>query len=75
MNKWFLSSTGSGDLSLTIKGILLSIVPMVLIIAHTLGHDVTNTQVESIITDITTGISALMVVVGLIRKLVFAFKK
>lgn len=75
MNKWFLSSTGSGDLSLTIKGILLSIVPMVLIIAHTLGYDVTNTQVESIITDITTGISALMVVVGLIRKLVFAFKK
>lgn len=68
-NKWFQSSEGDGDLSLTLKGVLMSFVPLVLMFLHYTGHDVTQAQIEEIIAGILGAIASIQIVVGLARKL------
>lgn len=73
-NKWFVSSTGSGDLSLTIKGLLTALIPLIIIAASFLGYQITDADVQVWIVAVTSFISTALTLYGLIRKLYNAFK-
>lgn len=70
-NKWFTSSTGSGDLALTLKGMIMSVFPLVLMVAQMSGHSVPfdETNIDEFITAVTSFIAAVMFFVGLVRKI------
>ena len=72
-NKWYISSTGSG-LSLTIKGVLVGIVPLIAGLARTYGYDLTEGELFNFIEAGFQAVSLSMVVFGLARKLFFKFK-
>ena len=68
-NQWFLSSTGSGDLSLTIKGLLVALVPLIIAAFQAKGIEVTQTQLMEAIEGLFAAVSAVAIAWGLIRKL------
>ena len=72
-NKWYISSTGSG-LSLTIKGILVGIVPLITGLARTYGYDLTEGELFELIEAGFQAVSLSMIVLGLARKLFIKFK-
>lgn len=74
-DKWFLSATGSNDLALTIKGMLLGYIPAILIVAQSLNITLTETEVSNWILVITTLISAVMLIAGISRKMAIYLKK
>jgi uncharacterized membrane protein len=69
MKKVLTSSSGSGNLSLTIKGLLLALVPVIISIAKTQGIEVAESDVVNIINNIFTIASLIAVVIGLVRKI------
>ena len=73
MSNWFLSSTGSNDLSLTIKGLLLALVPLSVTVFKYYGVEVAQDDVLEIVNSIIAGVSALVIAYGLIRKLANRF--
>ena len=75
MNKWFLSSDSSGDLSFTIKASLLGIVPVVVAFAKLNGIDVADTDLVALINNVFAGIALAGVIVGLARKIWFSLKR
>ena len=74
-NKWFLSSTGNGDLSLAIKGAMLGIVPVIITLASMSGLEITQDQIVQVINQIFTVVSAVVVLIGLIRKIYNTYKR
>lgn len=68
MNKWFLSSTGSQDLSLTIKGLLTSIIPLALITIRYYNINLDENDLIQIVQGITSVISVGVIILGLVRK-------
>lgn len=68
-NKWYMSSTGDGSLSLTLKGALVGFVPVLMIALKVAGVDIAETEVVSVIDNLFTGVSALLMALGLLRKL------
>ena len=73
MKKWFLSSTGSGDLSLTIKGFLTSLIPLVVMSAGLMGFQIASEDLEQVVVAVTGIASGVMILVGFARKLYFYF--
>ena len=73
--KWYTSSTGTGDVSLTIKGAMVAIVPLIVMIANTQGFAVDESIIISFIDSIFTVVASVMVVVGVCRKIYLSFKK
>lgn len=68
------SSTGSGNLSLTVKGLLLALIPITISVANSYGIILDeNTLFEGVET-LFTAISAVMVFVGLVRKIYCSIK-
>ena len=67
-NKWYTSSTGSG-LSLTIKGLLVGIVPIIVGLARVYGYDLTENELLNFIDVVFQAVSISLVFVGLLRKL------
>lgn len=74
MNQWFLSSTGSGDLAATIKGLLIALIPLLIIAGQRFHIAVTENQLMDVIAAVTGAISAVVTALGLIRKLIIAFQ-
>jgi hypothetical protein len=74
MNQWFLSSTGSGDLAATIKGLLIALIPLLIIAGQHFHVAITEGQIMDIVAAVTGAISAAVTAFGLIRKLVLSFK-
>lgn len=74
MKKWFLSSSGSGDLALTIKGLLMSIVPLVVIALRATGHEIVigEAEIDQLVLAISGIVSGVAIIAGVVRK-VFAF--
>lgn len=75
MKKWFLSSSGSGDLSLTIKGLLMSIIPLVVLVLNATGHQIviSEEQIDQFVFAISGVISSVMIIVGITRKVITFF--
>ena len=72
-NKWYTSSTGSG-LSLTIKGLLVGVVPIIVGLARVYGYDLTEEELLNFINVGFQTVSISLVFVGLLRKLVIKFQ-
>lgn len=68
-NQWFQSSTGDGDLALTIKGLLMALVPLSVTALQHYGFKVAQDQVIEIVQAAFAVGSAVIVLIGLVRKL------
>lgn len=71
MNKYLASSVNPEKLSLTIKGILVGLVPLIIVLTG-LNQAELNEVIEGIIqavTGITTAIAGVMTAYGLLRKI------
>lgn len=69
------SSVNPNELSLTIKGVLLALVPVVIILARFSGLEVTETELVSSIEEVTIILSALITAYGLVRKIIVKLKE
>lgn len=67
-NKWYQSSTGDGSLSLTLKGAIVGLVPLFMIVLKWQDVQISETEMVAAIDNLFTGISALMMAFGLLRK-------
>ncbi len=72
-----LSSADPRAMSLTVKGVLVALVPVIIAVLNMTGIDIDNNSLESVINSITaivfllgTVVSALMTVTGLMRKII-----
>ena len=71
MNKWFLSSTGSGDLSLTIKSLLLGVIPILVTVGKMHGYDLAETDFVQLVDNSFAVLAMLGIIIGLARKIWF----
>ena len=74
MNHWYTSSAGSG-VSLTLKGVLVGLIPLIAGLARTYGYDLPDSELIELIEQGFQAFSVVLVVVGLVRKVVLRFKK
>jgi len=74
-NKYLGSSVNPNKLSLTIKGALIALVPIIVAILKASGVDITEISLIDLINSIFTAVSALLVVYGLGRKIFYKVKK
>lgn len=64
----FLSSDGTRNLSTTVKGMLVGLVPVAIAIGQVYGYDFTETQILEWIQGVTTMVSAMVIIGGLFKK-------
>lgn len=69
-DKWFQSSTGSGDLALRIKAALLLLLPLSLALSQSFGWQWSETMLNNWVILITGSISGFMLLWGIIRSVV-----
>ena len=72
--KLLKSSTGSGNLSITVKGLLLALVPIGISTASYYGIILDENTVFEGVETLFTAISAVMVFVGIVRKIYYSLK-
>lgn len=68
------SSTRSGNLSLTVKGLLVALIPIAISVANYYGIILDENTLFDGVEQLFTAISAVMVLIGLGRKLYYANK-
>lgn len=68
MKQFFLSSTGSGEISLTIKGIAVLLLPIAIQFANNHGVAITQDGVMQAVAQITAIVGQIILCIGLIRK-------
>lgn len=73
--KWFESSSGNGDLALTIKGLLMLLVPSLLLISQTLGFNWSETDITNWIILVSSALTGVILFLGVVRKIYFALQK
>lgn len=75
MFEWFVQSSANPEkLALTVRGLLIGLIPVALIVAKTLGVDLAQQDLEDMAILITAILSGAVTLFGLVRKLYFAFK-
>lgn len=72
--KWYHSSNGSGNLSLTVRGALVALVPILVAVLSSQGIDIDQNVVVDFIDSIFAVLAAAMIAVGLGRKLYYKVK-
>lgn len=73
--KWYESSTGTGNLALTVKGALLALVPVAIAVLSSQGINLAESDVVDFINSVFTALSAIALVLGLGRKVYYSLKK
>ena len=75
--KWpiLASSVNAERISLTVKGILLAIVPVALIVAQIAGLNVAQEDLVDFIESVSAGISIAIIIYGVGRKIAMGLKK
>ena len=71
--KWYQSSTGDG-LSLTIKGLLIGLVPLIIMIAQINGVTIAQETIVQYIDIISAWIALSITMAGLTRKIYYFIK-
>lgn len=81
LDKALASSVNPEELSLTVKGLLVAAVPVAMIVVRAAGHNIDQSQLQAVVEASVNVVAALgalassvMVAIGVIRKLVRAFK-
>lgn len=64
------SSVAPSEVSVTIKGAAVFVVPVAIVIGKHLGYSWSDTQLASFVQDIGTWVAALLTAFGIFRKLV-----
>ena len=82
MNKLLASSSDPKQLSLTVRGVLVAVVPLVAVVIRLAGGEIGDGDVQAIIDNVSnavflfgSAISVIMMVAGLIRKVYNTFSK
>lgn len=68
-DKWYQTSAGTGEISLTVKGGAVAIIPVIIYLSSLYGINITENEIVELINSGTAAISAVMVFVGLFRKI------
>jgi len=68
-NQWWTSSDGTGNLALTIKGLLVALVPLSITAFQHYGYNIAQDDVTTAIEAIWAAVAAVVIAVGLIRKI------
>ena len=71
---WYQSSNGSGDLSLTIKSLLLGVVPIVVTVGKMHGYEFAENDLVGLVDNTFAVLAIVGVLFGLGRKIWFAIK-
>ena len=81
VNKFLASSVNSGELSLTLKGALLAVVPLVALVIRAAGGEISNDDlnvfveaVSEIVLIIGTLASSFLMIIGVLRRIYKSFK-
>ena len=74
MNKLIQSSANENKLALTIKGVLTGLVPILVIVASTMGLNIGSEEISEVIAQITAIIAGAMTLYGMGRKLYYLIK-
>jgi len=81
VNKFLASSVNSGELSLTLKGALLAVVPLVALVIRAAGGEISNDDlnvfveaVSEIVLIIGTLASSFLMIIGVLRRVYNSFK-
>ena len=82
MNKFLASSADPKDLTLTIKGALVAVVPIIALILKAAGHSISDDDLQTITDNVSnivvllgSLVSSAMMVYGVARKVYYSFKK
>lgn len=73
-DKWYTSSSGDG-FSLTLKGVVTSLVPIVIWIAGHYNIPITDNEIIELINQAFVAASGFMILYGLGRKIYYKFNK
>lgn len=73
--KWYESSTGNGNLAMTVKGASIAFIPLIISILKAQGVEITEGQVAEFIEQVFTLVSVSLVLFGTVRKAYYAFKR
>ena len=68
--KYFGSSVNPEELGLTVRGLFVGLVPLVVFVAGQFGVDLTANSLMEVVNLGLTAVSALIVFVGVVRKVV-----
>lgn len=71
---WFTSSAGSGDLSLTIKSLLLGVIPILVTVAKMNGYEIAENDIVQLVDNVFAVIAIIGVIIGLGRKVWVAIR-
>lgn len=74
-SKILQSSNGSGNLSLTFRGFLIGLVPVIIYLFETRGIMLTNIEIISYIDRVAFVLSEVVIFIGLARKVYYILKK
>ena len=75
MNKVLRSSANSENLSLTIKGLLVALIPIIIMIASKAGVMIVQGEAMEVVNALFAVVSSAIVAVGLIRKIYIKARK
>ena len=69
------SSKNTGDISLTVKGILVGLAPIAISLMALAGVEIAQDNYMEVVENIGAVISATMILLGVLRKLYFSVKE
>ena len=69
---WFVSSADPENLSLTLKGLLTMLIPLIIIAGKYFHFSLTEGDISNFIVVVVAAVSAIMTLFGLLRKIYFA---
>lgn len=75
MNKIFASSKDPNEVSMTIQGAVVAMVPIIIGIFKILGVQLSETAIMDVIQGATAAVSAIFMLWGSVRKLIISLKK
>lgn len=74
-SKWYESSTGNGDLAMTVKGAAIAFIPLIISLLKAQGVEITEGQVAEFIEQVFTLVSVSLALFGMARKGYYFFRK
>ncbi|WP_457635806.1 hypothetical protein [Persephonella sp.] len=71
MKEFIKSSANENNLSLTVKGILVALIPVLIFFGNSAGLDITENDLMQVINAITAVLSSVMMLYGVSRKIYY----
>lgn len=72
--KWYSSSASAERISLTLKGVLVGLIPLFIVAGKSVGLELTQHELMQTIETVVALVSGGMVLIGLARKFFYRYK-